>query len=701
MCAERWRKGRNGVGVLLLALLMSGLTRGPVLADQGADPQGAAPPAQGPARDPNDILNLDLDQLSKVDVRASAMNVEVTSVNRQESTVGRSAAAVFVITQEMIRQSACNNVPDLLRLVPGVEVARMDDHSYAITCRGFNGQFANKLLVLVDGRTVYTPIFAGVYWDTQDIPLDDIDRIEVIRGPGATVWGANAVNGVINIITKKAKDSQGAMATYGGGTEYLNRGGARVGGQIGEDFHWRISGQQFEQASAYNPQDLHDGWRQGRAGFRSDWEPDRDKSNQLTVEGDYYQGFEHSTWLLSQPLPPYVHPFANENFSGGDLLARWSHTFDDRADWKLQSSYDEQQWLCYPDLMQTVRTYDTEFQDRLPVGERHEFIWGADYRQVNQDLGYTQFAIGDYQPHRTTQLFSMFAQDEISLVDDRLSFTAGSKFERNEYSGFEFEPSGRLLFTPDKKHTFWGAISRAVRIPSEIEADGFLTSLPILTPGSPYRFMRVEGNPNLQAENLMAYELGYRAQPNERFSYDTALFYNVYENLIVGVPQGSFIDPYNNPTLLLGCTNMAHAQSYGAELSAQYKMSERWRLSGSYSYLHMDITAPPHFVMAAGNDDPPNQIRLMSSWDFTSHWRFDAVLRYVDQLPFPAPLVNVQKYITMDLQLTWQPSKHLEVAVTGRNLFDNHHYEFSSNPIVPSGVTEVERTVFAKATWRY
>ena len=382
-------------------------------------------------------------------------------------------------------------------------------------------------------------------------------------------------------------------------------------------------------------------------------------------------------------------------------MAFWTHTYDERADWKLQSSYDEQQWLCFPDLMQTVRTFDTEFQDRFPIGERHELTWGADYRQVNQDLGYTQFAVGDYQPHRTTQLFSMFAQDEISLVDDLLTFTVGSKFERNDYSGFEFQPSGRLLFTPDKTHTFWGAISRAVRIPSEIEADGFLTSLPILDPTSPYRFIRVEGNPNLQAENLMAYELGYRAQPEEQFSYDIALFYNVYENLIVGVPEGFFIDPYHNPTLLLGCMNMARAQSYGAELSAQYKMSDRWRLSGSYSYLHMDITGPPNFVMAAGNDDPPNQIRLMSSWDIGSRWRFDAVLRYVDQLPFPAPLVDVQEYITMDLQLTWQPSKHLEVAVTGRNLFDNHHYEFSSNPIVPSGVTEVERTVFAKATWRY
>ena len=336
----------------------------------------------------------------------------------------------------------------------------------------------------------------------------------------------------------------------------------------------------------------------------------------MTVEGNYYQGFENSTWLLSQPLPPYAHPYADENFSGGDLMARWSHTYDERADWKLQSSYDEQQWLAYPDIMQTVHTFDTEFQDRFPIGERHELTWGADYRQVNQDLDYTQFALGDYQPHRTTQLFSMFVQDEISLVDDLLCFTAGSKFERNDYSGFEFQPSGRLLFTPDKKHTFWGAISRAVRIPSEIEADGFLTSLPILDPSSPYRFIRVEGNPNLQAENMMAYELGFRAQPDDRFSYDTALFYNVYENLIVGVPEGFFIDPYGNPTLLLGCTNMGRAQSYGAELSAQYKMSERWRLSGSYSYLHMEITAPPNFVMAAGNDDPPNQVRLMSSWDF-------------------------------------------------------------------------------------
>ena len=266
---------------------------------------------------------------------------------------------------------------------------------------------------------------------------------------------------MINIITKKAKDSQGAMATCGGGTEYLDRGGARVGGQIGEDFHWRFSGQQFEQASSYNTQNLQDAWRQGRAGFRADWEPDRDKSNKFTIEGDYYQGYEAFTWLTPLPSPPYAQPFGSQTCPGGDLLALWTHTYDERADWKLQTYFDEQQYI--PVLNQTVRTFDTEFQDRFPIGERHKLTWGADYRQVNQDLGYTQFSVGDYQPHRTTQLFSMFAQDEITLVDDLLTFTAGSKFERNDYSGFEFQPSGRLLFTPDKKHTFWGAISRAVR----------------------------------------------------------------------------------------------------------------------------------------------------------------------------------------------------------------------------------------------
>ena len=666
-------------------------------------PRGKRPTAAtGQPNGAKDILNLDIEQLGKVDVKAAApmMNTEVTSVSKQESTVGRSPAAVFVITQEMIRRSACNNIPDLLRLVPGLEVARINDNTWAITSRGFNGQYANKLLVMVDGRTVYTPIFSGVYWDCQDVPLDDIDRIEVIRGPGATVWGANAVNGVINIITKKAKDSQGAMATYGGGTEYLGRGGARVGGQIGEDFHWRISGQQFEQASSYNTQDLQDAWRQGRTGFRADWEPDRDKSNQFTFEGDYYQGFENMDYLSPVPLPPYAQPFPSLNSSGGDVLARWTHTYDERSDWQLQTYFDQQQYLS-PVLRQTENTFDTEFQHRFPIGERHELIWGLDYRQMHQNLNFDQFALGDFQPQRTTSLFSMFVQDEISLVDDRLTFMAGSKFERNDYSGFEFEPSGRLLFTPDKQHSFWGAISRAVRTPSEMENDGFLTSLPILDPSSPYRFIRLMSNPNVQSEQLMAYEVGYRAQPNERFSYDIALFYNVYENLVGTVPSGFTIDPYGNPILLCGLTNQGRAQGYGAELSAQYKVSERWRLSGSYTFLHLDTTGPSDFVMIVANNDPPNQIRLMSSWDFGSHWRFDAILRYVDQVPFDAPAVNVPDYITMDLQLTWQPSRRLEVAVIGRNLLDNHHYEFSTTPPLPGGVTEVERTVFAKATYRY
>jgi iron complex outermembrane recepter protein len=698
-----WCASRGAIFLAVTVLI--GIAEGVSLAQEGAEAGQNAPPTTSQPRNVNDILNLDIEQLGKVDVRAPQMNIEVTSVTKQESTVGHSAAAIYVITSEMIHRSEANNIPDLLRMVPGLEVAQIDAHTWAITSRGFNNRYGDKLLVLIDGRTVYSPITSGVYWDVQDVLLEDIERIEVIRGPGSTVWGSNAVNGVINIITKRAKDTQGALVTYGGGAGQDNAlGGFHYGSTVGEDLHYRIYGKHKEEAPGFNPTGpADDDWRQGRAGFRADWEPDRDKSNLMTVQGDCYVGRNGVSGAAALPNDPWQTALLeDESVSGNNVLARWTHKYSDESDWSIQTYFDQAQ-RGFSSYKQNVNTFDVEFQHRFPLemARHHEIIWGADHRQIHDEEACDDFSVNFTPAQRSTSLFSMFVQDEIELVDDRLFFTVGSKFEHNDYSGFEFQPSGRILYTPDKKHSFWGAISRAVRTPSRGDQDVYYTFLPESLPpetGFDRYFPRMQGNPNARSENLVAYEIGYRAQPVEQFAYDITLFYNAYESLVSLVPGGEYVDDYGNLIVPFDMRNTARGQTYGVELSGEQKVSEHWRLSASYSYLHMQLHAAeggePNMSPGAS---PCNQVKASSSWDLGDHWQFDMSWRYVDALLS----LEVPSYITMDLRLAYQPNKHLEFAVIGRNLLDDHHLEFREVPPIYFYGTEVQRSVYGKVTYRY
>lgn len=692
-CHRGWR--------LALAMLLAIVPAGAGRSDEPSPPPSAQPAADE-AGTVRDLLSLDVEQLSKVDVKVAApiMNQEVTTVSKQESTVGRSPAAVYVITQEMIHRSACNNIPDLLRLVPGLQVARIDAHTWAISSRGFSDRYTDKLLVLIDGRTVYSPLFSGVYWDVQDVMLEDIDRIEVIRGPGGTIWGANAVNGVINIITKKAKDSNGALVTYGGGTEDRGLGAFRYGNAVGEDFNYRIYGKHKEEAPGYSsttPAD--DAWRQGRAGFRADWNLDRAKQNLFTVQGDYYQGYDGVSGSAVLPTPPYETQLSEYEFTaGGNVLTRFTHTIDESSDWSLQMYFDHAQ-RAFSLWKQNVNTFDTEFQHRFALGDRHKIIWGSDYRQIHDDEASDGFNLNWDPAHRTTDLFSMFVQDEIALVEDRLFFTVGSKFEHNDYTGFEYQPSGRLLYAPDQKHSLWAAISRAVRTPSRFEQGGpntFVTTQPDPDPSA--GFPRATGNWNFRSEDLMAYEIGYRAQPEERFAYDIALFYNVYESMADMLPTTPYTDSYGNLIVPAEYYNGARGRTYGVEVCGEWKLTEKWRVNGSYTYLHLDFDVPadqaPTYLAGA---NPCNQVKGVSQWDLGEHWQFDAILRYVDELPAS----GAPSYLTMDLRMAWTPRKNLEVAVYGRNLLQNHHIEFAEYPPMFFYGTEVARSVYGKVTWKF
>ncbi len=660
---------------------------------------GAAESAAGNGKTSggDDFLDMDIEQLRKTSVAAPSFDVEVTSVTKSESTVGRSPAAVFVITSEMIRRSGCTSIPELLRMAPGMDVARYNSHIWAISCRGFNGQFANKLLVLIDGRTVYNQLYGGVYWDVQDLLLEDIERIEVIRGPGGTLWGSNAVNGVVNIITKNAKDTQGTMVSAGGGNLDKLIDGVRAGGNNGEGLHWRVYGKHFERGPEYLPDGAHDDWRMGRGGFRLDWDLDKHDTDKLTVLGDYYGGIEGQEFLNPLPYSPYVEDLVTDvSVGGANVLARFEHRIDKESDWKLQTYFDRTNRYEVDLNKQQTNTLDVEFQHRFPLAQNQSFTWGLDYRQVHDYLPLEVFLI-TYTPHeRTTNLFSGFLQDEITLVEDRLFFTIGTKLERNSYSGFECQPNVRLLWSIDDKHAVWSAVSRAVRTPTRFEENVIANGYGSLSGYPGISFLRLIGDPDLEAEVLMAYEIGYREQTTERFSWDVTGFCNAYENLI-GVQSGTpFVE--NTYTVYPAYyVNNQRAHVYGAEFTVNWTATERWRLSSSYSscFAFSELADGTNFSNFLQGNTPRNQAQLKSSWDLGRNWEFDMWLRYVDELTWP----QVPAYMTMDLRLGWRPRKDLEVALVGQNLFDAHHDEFNSGggPFVSS---EVRRTVFAQLTWR-
>src|SRR5467141_5147992 len=396
------------------------------------------------------------------------MNMQVTSVSKRSQKLSDAAAAIFVITQEDIRRSGAASIPEALRLVPGLEVARIDQNKWAIGSRGFNGRFDNKLLVLIDGRSVYTPLFSGVYWNVQDVMLEDVDRIEVIRGPGATLWGANAVNGVINVITKKAKSTQSAVVTAGAGTEERAAGGVRYGGKVGDNSYFRAYTKYFNWGPSAYPSGMtaHDGWDALRGGFRADWTPAG--SNSLTLQGDIYQSKYGETLTVPSLNAPYSNTFPNNGkYSGGNLLGRWNHS-SEGSSMSLQMYYDNTTIADNSLFVDHQNIFDIDFQHGFHVGDSQQFVWGLGYRSI-RDRNDPSFSVS-LQPNQVTlNQFSTFLQDEISLVDSRLRLTLGSKFEHNEFTGFEIEPNARLLWNLTPNQSIWTAVSRAVRTPALTE----------------------------------------------------------------------------------------------------------------------------------------------------------------------------------------------------------------------------------------
>ncbi|MGO9111784.1 MAG: TonB-dependent receptor plug domain-containing protein [Thermoguttaceae bacterium] len=664
------------------------------------DPVAAAA-GNGGGSATNALLNMDLDQLSRADVKVPSMDVSVTSVTREASTIGHSAAAIFVITPEMIRRSGARNIPEALRLAPGLDVAQINGNEWAISSRGFNSGFANKLLVLIDGRTVYTPAYAGVLWAVQNVMLEDVERIEVIRGPGATVWGANAVNGVINIITKSAKDTHGVLATGGGGTFERGFGSLRVGGQTDTGVSYRAYGMYSDQGPTWAPYGAYDATQLGQGGFRLDWDAGRDPqagapADRITFQGDYYNGTAQDA-VVEPVFPDPTFQFERMvkttlPLEGGNLLTRWTHTVDQDSDYSLQFYYDR---LSYSIPVEALGqdTFDLDFTDRFALTDRQKIVWGGGYRFTGETFQNSSYTAIEPSTIRLN-LFSAFLQDEIAIVPDKLSFTAGCKLEHNDFTGFECQPSLRLLWILDKKSSAWGAISRAVRTPDVFEYYGHSIGVPV-EPGLPI-FPLTIPNPNIISETLLAYELGYRVQATDRISWDLALFYNHYDSLVT-YSAGPIIPPGFIPSQ---GNNEGAGDTYGFEWSYQWQISNRWKLRGYYAFLEMQLHAAPGAIMEGAGQagsSPQNQISLMSSWDLGSNVEFDMMARYVDALV----VSQVPEYIDMDLRLAWRPRKHLELEVVGQNLLSNHVLQFNDQAPSIDLPTEIPRGVYGKVTWTY
>lgn len=627
----------------------------------------------------------------------------VFSASRLEQRVSDTAAAVYVLSNEEIKRSGATSIPEALRWVPGLQVARVNSNTWAISSRGFNRTDSNKLLVMIDGRTVYHPVFSGTLWRTKDVMLEDVDRIEVIRGPGATMWGSNAVNGVINVITKKAKDTQGLLIAAGGGSEERGFVSMRYGGQIDQTVDYRayVKYLQRDQFRSDSGKDTNDEWENIQGGFRVDAQlTERDT---VTLQGDIYHGVAGSfANNVSPTLTAPVMANIGEDYSGGNVLGRWKHTLSPTAGIRLQLYYDRtEDKTSYPAIGDSINTlvdtYDLDFQNHFQLVSWQQINWGVGFRYVRaEDHNAVNFSFAP--ANREFVLYNGFVQDELTLVPDTLKFIIGSKFEHNDFSGFEFQPNARLIFTPDTKQTLWASVSRAVRIPNRIDHD--LSDIYLSQLGAGV-YVSGQGRSDFDSEQLIAYEMGYRFQPTNNVSFDIAAFYNDYDKLTSTEVGSASLDPTPVPHLKVPFYpgNNVTGETYGVELVAQWQALDWWRLQGNYSYLQMqlhtrDISTDPNPDAAEG-DSPHHQFSLRSSMDVMENLEFDAMVRYVDNLPNQ----NIASYTELDLRLAWEPSKNFELSVVGQNLLDSHHAEFGNAAV--AGSAEVQRGIYGKIVFKY
>lgn len=622
----------------------------------------AEPPGEVAYRSPSELKKLSLEDL---------VDVQITSAARRPELLSRASSAIDVITSEDIHRSGVTNLPDALRLGAGMQVAQVDGHTWAITARGFNTSAANKMQVVMDGRSLYTPLFSGVFWDVQQTFLPDVEQIEVIRGPGATLWGANAVNGVINIRTKSAEETQGMLVYGGAGNLETGFGGMRYGGKIGRDTYYRVYLMHHDRDSLTleSGGDARDDTRITQGGFRMDSKVAADDT--VTFQGDIYGG--RFGQLTGNDI----------EVDGGNLIGRWTRNLAKDSSLTLQTYFDRTHRLIPGVFEEHRNTFDLELQHSFRSGQ-HDVVYGANYRLSHDDIGNLGPSLAFLPDEKTVHLLSAYAQDEWHIVPEKFSITAGSKFEYNSFSGFEVQPTGRFTWLPANGQTVWGAISRAVRTPTRIDQD---LVAPNPSTGVP---LILAANRDFESEELIAYELGYRIKPANSVAFDFAAFYNDYDNIRSVEPQG----PTGRPVLF---GNKLTAKSYGGTLGVKWGIADWWRVDGSVSVLQLDFertagSADPNPGRSEGND-PSCTFVAHSAIDLPGNVQFDSYLRYAGDLPGPA----TPSYLELDLRIGWSPVKNFEVAVVGRNLLDEKHPEFRGTMIT----REVGRSVYGTFRWSF
>ncbi|HVT88853.1 MAG TPA: TonB-dependent receptor [Tepidisphaeraceae bacterium] len=644
-----------------------------------------------PSESTPELVNMSLEDL---------MNVEVTSVSKTKQRIADAPAAVYVIAQEDIHRSGISNIPELLRMVPGMDVARVNGSEWAISSRGFNDIYANKLLVLMDGRAVYTPLFGGVFWSQIDYLAADLNRIEGIRGPGATLWGANAVNGVVNITSKTANETQGAIFK----TRVSNENTAtafRYGGKLDPETYYRVYGKYrtIDNQTFANGDDAHDGWDSFTSGFRIDRNPSSD--NTYTLQGDVFSNRAGQT--LNKPL--FTPPFSKSIFptfdeSGGNLLGRWTHKNGDDSEFSLQA-YVDRFYRAAPPAKVDQNTFDIEAQHDFQLSPNHHLTWGIGYRFVSDAVENSDNVFTD-PTHRDAHQANLFAHDKITLQSERLYLFLGSKLEANTYSGLEVEPGARLLWTPNKQHSIWGAVSQAVRTPARVD-ENISSSFAMLPTQTLPLLLSSKPNPGLESEHLTAFELGYRFQPNKRFSFDVSTFFNQYDDLI-GYTSGDpiTVDPSPIPHLnqQIRAHNALYGETYGAEVSGTLGITDNWRISTSYSFLQASIHH--HGSAISGQEDsiqgssPRNQFQIRSYYDITRNLELNVSAYYMDN----TPAWDVSAYWRLDAGVTWRPNENTELSIGIQNALDNHHPEFGG-PSQTNLATEIPRTIYMQASWKF
>lgn len=627
-----------------------------------------------------DLDNLSLESLGKI----------VTSVSRKPEDSFRSAAAVFVISNDDIKASGATHIAEVLRGVPGLEVARFDSSNWAISSRGGNAFFSNKLLVQVDGRTIYTPLFSGVYWDVQNLSLEDIDRIEIIRGPGAAQWGANAVNGIINIITKSAEATQGGYAAQTVGSFDHSLTDVRYGGKVGENGYYRAYGQ-FTARGATDTvagPSGHNHWTQGKVGFRSDLKVS--DSSKFTLQGDIYTADIN----LDLGIPSLTDPSGVESFhdqirsQGLNLLGRWEEKHSATLQSTFQTYFDFQS-PDYSSLKQDIATLDFDYQTAWIADERNDVMWGAGVRYVSADLTGSNTIFAN-DPSVRQSILSAFLQDQVALVPKELYLTLGSKFEHNSFSGFDMQPSARLAWYPDNRQTLWAAVSRAVRTPSITEHSDMALNVLALPPD----MVQLRSSRDFDSEKLTAYEIGYRVKPTDAITLDNTAFLNDYDKLATlepGTPDGIYL-PYFY-------SNLGKGKAYGFETSGNWDVTSQWSLLANYSYINLlleqDVSSQDTTFRGKEGDVAHHRFMLRSQLYLPHDVRLVNTGYYVGRVPNQ----NVDAYFRFDTQVLWKATETIELSLAGQNLLDAKHQEFGAPP--DGTANDIPRAVYGRVSVRF